>query len=116
MKNNKEFTFEILDVIEILEESEKSDWGKALLKVSYNNNTPTLDIRNINLATLESDRPIIGKGITLSDEGLIRLSKALMEQGYLEESDAEEYFNNRDSIFKPKSKKKRRIIKVKKIK
>lgn len=114
-KNNKEFTFEILDVIEILEESEKSDWGKALIKVSYNDNTPTLDIRNINLSTLESDKPLIGKGITLTDEGLIRLAKALMEQGYLEESDAEEYFNNRDSIFKPK-KKKRRVIKIKKFK
>ena len=114
-KFNKEFKCDIIEIIDVLSESEKNNWSKVLMKVSYNDNAPVLDIRNIDMESINSNKIIMGKGVTLTDEEAEKLTNALMNEGYLDEDDAEEYFNNRDNIFKQKKKSKNHKVIIKRL-
>lgn len=107
----KQFDYEILDIVGVLEERESNDWCKVLMKVSWDNEPAVLDIRNINLATLENGKAKIGKGISLSDDALMKLASILLQNGYLNKEECDEYFESHDSIFKVK-KSQKRILKV----
>lgn len=96
----KEFQYEIIEIIDVLEESPKGNWAKVLMKVSWNDQVPVLDIRNIDMSTIDDEQVKFGKGISLSDKGVERLAKNLLELGYIDEDEVEEYFENEDSIFK----------------
>lgn len=72
----------ILEVIDVLEES--GNWSKCLIKVKWFDGPVQLDIRNIKMDTLNDEEPVIGKGIALTDEGVIRLANKLMELGYID--------------------------------
>lgn len=99
----KEFEYEIIEVIDVLEES--GNWAKVLMKVSWDNKPPVLDIRNVDMTTIGSDKVKFGKGISLSDDAIMILAKNLLELGCIDQEDAEEYFNNMDSIFTREKKK-----------
>lgn len=110
-KSQKDYRYDLVDVMDILEDG-KSGWAKAIIKVVWDENPMTIDIRNINLDNINEDNDKIkfGSGISLSEDTCFRLAKVLLDYGYLSLEDIEEYLNNRDSIFKKKGKKK---IKVK---
>lgn len=108
-KSKGEFKYELIEIIDVLEES--GNWAKVLMKVSWNGNPPTLDIRNVDMRTIHDEKVKFGSGITLSDDACIRLAKNLMELGCLDYDDIEDYESNRDIIFKKEKKK----VKVKRI-
>ena len=70
--------FEIKEIIDVLSESDKSDWCKAVAKISWNERPATLDIRRLNMSNLE----LFPKGISLTDEEADRLTNILLENDY----------------------------------
>ncbi len=68
-----EFKFEITKHIVVLSESGKG-WTKELNLISWNNREPKYDLRE-----WDPDHEKMGKGITLSNEDMKNLKKALVE-------------------------------------
>jgi Uncharacterized protein conserved in bacteria len=66
-----EFKYEIVEKIALLSESSKG-WTKELNLISWNDRDPKYDIRE-----WSPDGEKMGKGITLSDEEVAVLKKAL---------------------------------------
>lgn len=71
--------FEVEEIIEVLSENDKNNWGKAVARISWNDRPSTLDIRNMNLADPAKTWP---KGISLSDEEADRLTDVLLDRDY----------------------------------
>lgn len=76
-KDNEEFTYNIDAYLGSLKESDKHDWTKSVLRISWGDNPSTLDIRNVNMAQKR-----IGKGISLTNEEVDRLVDLLLECDY----------------------------------
>lgn len=72
----KDFKFEIKDTIGILKEYNKG-WTKSVIKIQYQNNEDTIDIRMI-----DNDNNFIGKGISLSEQEADKLCDMLCTYGY----------------------------------
>ena len=102
----KEFTFDIISKISDLEVAD-SGWGKALIKVSWNGDVPTIDIRNMNINAYNKDGFVgrIGKGISLSDAAAEVLVEALILEGYLDDDQILEAIRKRSDVYKYKGKK-----------
>ena len=66
-----EFKYEVVERIAVLSESSKG-WTKELNLISWNDREPKYDIRE-----WSPDGSKMGKGITLSDEEVAGLKKAL---------------------------------------
>ena len=66
-----EFKYEVVETIAVLSESSKG-WTKELKLISWNDREPKYDIRE-----WSPDGSKMGKGITLSDEEVAILKKAL---------------------------------------
>ena len=66
-----EFKYEVVERIAVLSESSKG-WTKELSLISWNDREPKYDIRE-----WSPDGSKMGKGITLSDEEVAVLKKAL---------------------------------------
>ena len=66
-----EFKYEVVERIAVLSESSKG-WTKELTLISWNDREPKYDIRE-----WSPDGSKMGKGITLSDEEVAVLKKAL---------------------------------------
>ena len=69
-----EFKFEIVETLAVLSESSKG-WTKELNLIKWNDREPKYDIRE-----WSPDGSKMGKGITLSDEEVAVLKKALAER------------------------------------
>jgi len=69
-----EFKYEIVEKIAVLSESSKG-WTKELNLISWNDRDPKYDIRE-----WAPNGEKMGKGITLSDEEVVVLKKALAER------------------------------------
>ena len=67
-----EFKFEIKKEIAVLSSSPKTGWNKELNFVSWNGNTPKLDIRD-----WSPEHEKMGKGTTLSKEEVTKLKEIL---------------------------------------
>jgi hypothetical protein len=76
----KEFKYEIVENLAVLQESSKSDWVIELNKISWNDNPPTLDLRRINRGV--DAKIVLGKGVSFNDEGANILVDALLEAGF----------------------------------
>jgi hypothetical protein len=68
---NGDFSYEVTEKIAVLSESSKG-WTKELNLISWNGRDPKYDIRE-----WSPDGTKMGKGITLSDEEVAVLKKAL---------------------------------------
>lgn len=68
-------TYEIVESIAVLSESSKG-WTKELNLISWNDRDPKYDIRE-----WSPDHEKMGKGVTLSDEEVAILKKALDQRG-----------------------------------
>jgi len=66
-----DFRYEVVETIAVLSESSKG-WTKELKLISWNDREPKYDIRE-----WSPDGSKMGKGITLSDEEVAVLKKAL---------------------------------------
>ncbi|MBE6524209.1 MAG: hypothetical protein E7Z65_04985 [Thermoplasmata archaeon] len=66
-----DFRYEVIETIAVLSESSKG-WTKELKLISWNDREPKYDIRE-----WSPDGSKMGKGITLSDEEVAVLKKAL---------------------------------------
>lgn len=73
MSNN--ITFEIKEKIAVLNQNQ-SGWNKELNIVSWNEGAPKYDIREWN-----EEHTLMSRGLTLNEEEMKRLVKALRERG-----------------------------------
>ena len=75
--NNNEITFEIMEHIGVLDviDNREEKWTKEVNLVAWNGGKPKIDIRDWN-ATHER----MGRGITLTEEQSIKLTKALVDR------------------------------------
>ena len=73
MSNN--ITFEIKEKIAMLNQNQ-SGWNKELNIVSWNEGAPKYDIREWN-----EEHTLMSRGLTLNEEEMKRLVKALRERG-----------------------------------
>jgi hypothetical protein len=73
----EELTFEVEEILGTLKESDKHDWAKSVLKISWSDRPATVDIRSFNFS---NNRP--GKGISLSEEETDSLVNLLLENDY----------------------------------
>lgn len=116
----KDFKFNIEEIIEVLSERENNDWAKVVSKITWNDGMPQIDIRNMNLANMDNNGTsgvLFGKGITLTDEEVENLIRALLKEGYLDDSEVLSIISSRNDVFKMDiSNKKNKIrIKIKKV-
>jgi len=71
----KEFKSEIVEHIAVLKESER--YQKEVLRMIWNDNPITVDIRSV-----DKQNNFVGKGISLSDEECDKLVDILLDRGY----------------------------------
>lgn len=96
----KEFSCDLKEVIEVLEEKDGSNWVTALIKVSWNGGDPRLELRSLDLSTVDSDKIRFGNGIKLSDDLLTRLIYKVIKMGYGDEKKIKKLLKKRnESIF-----------------
>ena len=91
---SEQFSFEIDEYIGAVKESDKHDWTKAVMRIKWGENPPTLDIRNCNMAQNR-----IGKGISLSNEEADKLVDILLDNGYGTLEDIEKALKKKKSFF-----------------
>ena len=71
----KEFKSEVVEHIAILKEGER--YQKEVLRMIWNDNPITVDIRSV-----DKQNNFVGKGISLSDEECDKLVDVLLDRGY----------------------------------
>jgi hypothetical protein len=76
-KHMEEVNFDVEEIIGTLKESDKHDWAKSVLRISWDSRPATIDIRSFNF---NNNKP--GKGISLSDEEVDELVNLLVEKDY----------------------------------
>ena len=74
MAEKKEITYEIVEEIAVLSESDRG-WTKELNLISWNGGAPKYDIRD-----WAPDREKMGKGITLNEDEMNALVSAMTEE------------------------------------
>lgn len=80
-RKREDVTYNVEEIIGIISESSESDWCKAVAMISWNDMPAKLDIRNMNLNP-NPDRPVLPKGVSLTDEEADRLTDILVERDY----------------------------------
>ena len=93
-KSDNQISFEIDHMIGTLAPESKSGWNKSVGFIRWNDNTPTLDIRNMNI-----EKNIMGKGISLSNEEADELVDLLLENDYGSIEAIEEALAKRKSFY-----------------
>lgn len=85
---------DIKEVIGVLNENDKNDWCKALARISWNDGPSKLEIRQMNMSTMETQ-----KGIGLTDEETDRLTDLLLNEDYGSIETLESALKKRKSRF-----------------
>lgn len=93
-KKGDPVNYEIESYIGTIKESDKHNWTKSVIKISWNDNPSTLDIRNLNIAQNR-----IGRGISLSNEEADRLVDILVENDYGTMETLEEAIKRKRRMF-----------------
>lgn len=104
---NEKVKYEIEDYIGTIKESKSHDWTKSVIRISWGDNAPTLDIRNVNI---KDNR--IGKGISLTNEEADRLVDLLVKNDYGSVSELKSAIKRKESIYQVDNKKKKRSVLV----
>ena len=87
--------YSIEEMFGSLSESTTSDWGKFVFRGRYEDEFSTVDIRKMRM----SDKPIIGKGISLNDKEVDELVNVLASKGYGDDKVLEKELNRRNSMY-----------------
>lgn len=99
-KKEKDYSrYHIEECICELSKDEKSHWGKYLLKCSFDDGQPTIDIRRMKYNPEDSEDYIIGKGISISNEETDKLTNALIEKGFGDVYVMEKEIKRRKSLY-----------------
>ena len=98
MAKKDDFKYEIIEIVRVLEEN--NNWGKVLMRVSWNDGPIVYDIRNIDLRTMGSlDEVVMRRGISLSDQALNTLLEVLIDEGFGNTKKLIKKLKKRDDIF-----------------
>lgn len=92
--NKDDYNYEVIEFMGSVKESPSSDWSKSIVRISWNEKEPTVDIRNMNMS-----KEIMGKGISLSDEETDALVDLLLDEEYGSIDALENALNKRKSRF-----------------
>ena len=96
-KNKKDYSrYKIDETLCELSKGE-SNWGKYLVRASFEDNTSTIDIRRLKI--VENDDPIIGKGISLTPEETDKLTNSLIQNGFGSTDVLKEEINRRNKMY-----------------
>ena len=93
-KSDKEFKCNIEKIIGKL--NDKDNWTKALMIISWYDNPPTVDIRNVCMSV---DPHRVSSGISLSNEEADRLVSILLDEGFGSLEDIEKALKKRREIY-----------------
>ena len=97
-KNKKDYSrYKIEETLCELSKGETSNWGKYLVRASFEDNTSTIDIRRLKI--VENDDPIIGKGISLTPEETDKLTNSLIQNGFGSTDVLKEEINRRNKMY-----------------
>ena len=96
MKSGKEVQYDINHIYGVVKENDKNDWITAILRVSWNENPYTVDIRRCNLSS-----EIMGKGISLTNEEADLMVDILLQNDFGSIDEIERALEKRKSIFTP---------------
>lgn len=96
--SKEKFTYDIVEIVSVL--SEKNNWAKVLMRVSWNEGPIVYDIRNIDMSTLDTDNVRMGKGVSLNDDEIENLLESLIEQDYGDVKKLTRLLKKRNRIFK----------------
>lgn len=87
--------YKVEEIIENISESNSSNWGKFIIRASFDDKPSTIDIRNMKMG----EEPIIGKGISLSDEEVDTVVNTLISKGYGNIDILQEEIKRRQKVF-----------------
>lgn len=88
---------EIHEIVEVLEENEGNNWATVLARVSWNDGPVRLEIRCTDLSKIDSDKKMVKKVGSLSDEGYTKLLYKLIEMGYGDKKKIKNLLKERES-------------------
>ena len=88
---------EIHEIVEVLEENEGNNWATILARVSWNDGPVRLEIRCTDLSKIDSDKKMVKKVGSLSDEGYTKLLYKLIEIGYGDKKKIKNLLKERES-------------------
>lgn len=94
-KNYDPSRYQVEEIIENISESANSNWGKFIIRASFDDKPSTVDIRNMKVG----DEPIIGKGISLTDEEVDKVVDVLVSRGYGSVDTMKTEIERRNKIF-----------------
>ena len=92
--SNPDFTYNIESFIGSLKESDKHDWCKSILRITWGDNPTTIDIRSVNMAQKR-----IGKGISLTNEETDKLVNILLDNDFGSLEHLEQAIAKKKQIF-----------------
>lgn len=69
--------YELVKQLGYIGKNKKNGWGKAVLRLKWFDNAPTIDIR-----TVQEENEFIGKGVSMTNEETDRLVDLLLENDY----------------------------------
>lgn len=105
----KEFDYTIHDIYGVVDESDSSNWGIVLSKITWGKNPPAYDLRKFNVTTLDEPEKKFSKGISFfHDEGVNRLSNLLIGMGFGDTEVLEESLAKRNSLYTRKAERQER--------
>lgn len=93
-KNTDDFKCEVGEVLGTLKDSNTGGWTKSVLYITWGENGPSLDIRNVNLPSNK-----FGKGISLSNEETDVLVDILLDNDFGTYETLQNALSKKRSIF-----------------
>lgn len=93
-KKDPNFSYNIEEFYGSLKEGASSNWCKAVLRMKWGDNPPSLDIRSIDMPNKR-----VGKGISLSNEEADKLVHILLDEGFGCIEEVEEAIRKRRDTF-----------------
>ena len=90
--------YKVEEIIATITESDKSDWGKFIIRASMDDAASTIDIRHLGI-NKDTKEYIIGKGISMSPSETDRVTDSLVLNGYGHTGILEEAIQKRKSVY-----------------
>ena len=87
--------FKVEEIIENISESDTSNWGKFIIRASFDDGPANINIRSMKLC----DEPIIGKGISLTNEEVDTVVDTLVGMGFGSISKLKDSISDRQKQF-----------------
>ena len=97
-KEKKDYSrYKVEEILATLKKDEKSHWGKYILRCSFDDGTPTIDIRN--MCFKEDGKHVVGKGIALSNKEADQLTNEMISHGFGDTDVLEKEIERRKKLY-----------------